>query len=245
FNLRDVYDDVQWHFRAGLGGRHYDLAAFRRYDTLARRAVAAERKRAAVSEELRILYVALTRARERLELVAAVEPDGLERLTRRRGADAQSWIEWVAPQLGEAVVGAGTWPAQGEASPRPYTCGEESCWEVHLHRGADITLGTPEPAAAVSSEQLDLVLRRLQAEYPHGGSSRLPSKVAVTYLSESRPDMDTERAVPLGEARAEPRDVQPAFIKQYVPTSADKGTAVHKLLSAIDPRELARYADEN
>jgi ATP-dependent helicase/nuclease subunit A len=235
FNLPELGDDVQWHYRAGIGGRHIDLAAFRRHDTLGRRAVRAARRLAAVSEELRILYVALTRARERLELVGAVEPDALPRLTRPRGRDATCWLQWVTAQLGEAVGSV--------ELEQTRSCGDGGCWEVSYQRAMVNAAVSSAELTAVPAADLELTLDRLAWRYPAPGSAQLPAKVAITQLSEATLEIDAERALPLGEAREDVLEVHPAFLTQLLPTAADVGTATHKLLAAMDPREFARYGD--
>ncbi|MBX6378007.1 MAG: UvrD-helicase domain-containing protein, partial [Clostridia bacterium] len=114
FNLRDVGEDVLVDRELGLGLRVVDLEGRVKYPSAVHAAVARRRRRLLLGEELRLLYVAMTRARERLLLVGCVS----ER-QRSAGAwalaaaaagrsgplsladllEAQCWLDWLVPVL--------------------------------------------------------------------------------------------------------------------------------------------------
>ena len=71
FNEQDLRAPVLVHPELGLGPKCRDLARGVQYPTVQRQAVAVRARREAVSEELRVLYVALTRAKEKLIITAA------------------------------------------------------------------------------------------------------------------------------------------------------------------------------
>ena len=72
YNLRDA-DMSPLYTNAGFGMRLRDESGFCVYDTLLRKSVALALRRSAKEEELRLLYVALTRAREQLYITAMVD----------------------------------------------------------------------------------------------------------------------------------------------------------------------------
>ena len=73
FNSADLKQTVLIHPELGLGAKVYDLERRLEYPGLARNAIKQRLKREMLSEEMRLLYVALTRARERLFITAAVK----------------------------------------------------------------------------------------------------------------------------------------------------------------------------
>lgn len=73
FNEQDLSKAVLLHERMGISMRCRDAERGLQYDGLDRRAMAAALRREMVSEELRILYVALTRAKEKLICIAAMK----------------------------------------------------------------------------------------------------------------------------------------------------------------------------
>ena len=71
FNEADLREPVLVHQSLGIGGKCRDRSRGVQYDTAERTAVAVLQRREMVSEELRVLYVALTRAKEKLILTCA------------------------------------------------------------------------------------------------------------------------------------------------------------------------------
>ncbi|MCQ2452137.1 MAG: helicase-exonuclease AddAB subunit AddA, partial [Oscillospiraceae bacterium] len=66
FNQADSRNPVLFHKELGVGLYRRDRASMRQYPTMARKAIADSLRQEAVSEEMRVLYVALTRARDKL-----------------------------------------------------------------------------------------------------------------------------------------------------------------------------------
>ncbi|MCL2816801.1 MAG: helicase-exonuclease AddAB subunit AddA [Clostridiales bacterium] len=81
FNLRDSSRDVLFHRELGLAARLADRQKRRKYPTLAWQALAQKLTEEAVAEEMRVLYVAMTRARERLVMIGSAA--GLGRAVSR------------------------------------------------------------------------------------------------------------------------------------------------------------------
>lgn len=73
FNREDLREQVLCDPELGLGLNVADTDLRVRYPSLARRAIAARIERESVSEELRVLYVAMTRARDRLIMTYAAK----------------------------------------------------------------------------------------------------------------------------------------------------------------------------
>ena len=71
FNLQDLGDDILLHSEVGLGPMYCDSSKRIKYPTLAYQGVREAKLRETISEEMRVLYVAMTRARERLVMVGS------------------------------------------------------------------------------------------------------------------------------------------------------------------------------
>ena len=73
FNVMDInQDDILIHNELGFGAKFIDTDLNVKFDTLSKKAVAIKTKQELVAEELRILYVALTRAKEKI-IITGVE----------------------------------------------------------------------------------------------------------------------------------------------------------------------------
>ena len=131
FNLRDLQDAVLVHKSLGLGLYNIDTAKSVSYPSFARLAVQAGIQKEIKAEELRVLYVAMTRAREKLILTGRVvngknavkkwcqyreyapQEDWQQQLSRRTLpaygiSQAKSYLDWLAaavarhPDAGQA-----------------------------------------------------------------------------------------------------------------------------------------------
>ncbi len=114
FNLRDRTGRMIFEREAGIGLRVVDPERFIEYPSAAHVLAAVEIDRATRQEEMRILYVALTRARDRLMLVGSVDhPDRVgQSPTERLGelsdltfSTARTPLDWLLPILVHAPSG--------------------------------------------------------------------------------------------------------------------------------------------
>lgn len=114
FNLTDTNKSLLMHRKLGLGPSCTQTEGHVkwRFPTVARHAVAARLIRECKAEEMRILYVALTRAREKLILTGSVAKlskkvlKWIRALQYQKTAfpgysvlEANSWLDWIAPAV--------------------------------------------------------------------------------------------------------------------------------------------------
>lgn len=122
FNLRSAQEKFLMHKSLGLGCEYLDEERKIRYDLVSRTAIAERVVQESLSEELRVLYVAFTRAREKLILTAS-DAKAAEKLeawqTGKRDVvpsaavrDASSFLEWVGLSLNHCIRAAVLSPAQ-------------------------------------------------------------------------------------------------------------------------------------
>jgi ATP-dependent exoDNAse (exonuclease V) beta subunit len=229
------------------------------------------RKRAQAEEEERILYVAMTRARDRLILSGAVD---FERWPeQRQGAPA---ISWLGPALAADLP---TLVKELERPVRDLTVGASARTTVRCRLNAPATvgtvlrrnasmgarggggsvLGTPSPAAGVSAQctisaQLPVSTQAADSVQSRQASARLPtlSYTALAELERCGYRYYLERMLGMAENRAAARmpsgrEGQPG--RDGLEARA-RGTLVHRLLEAVDfarpiapsPEDVARVA---
>ena len=82
FNLQDLNDNILVHQDIGFGPQYIDYERKIQYSTLAKVAIGYKSKVETISEEMRILYVALTRAKEKL-IITGIEKD-LEKSIKKK-----------------------------------------------------------------------------------------------------------------------------------------------------------------
>ncbi|MCL1988808.1 MAG: helicase-exonuclease AddAB subunit AddA [Firmicutes bacterium] len=109
FNEMDERSGVILHPHFGLGAMYTDLTARTRSNTLARVALSVLRQRETTAEELRILYVATTRAKEKL-ILTGVSSDFAKDMSKWQNLaqpkmpkhaikDAKNFLDWIVPAV--------------------------------------------------------------------------------------------------------------------------------------------------
>ena len=185
----------------GLGLNCVDAVQRVRYPTIAKRAISTKMIRQGVSEEMRVLYVAMTRARDRLIMTYAAK--NLEGELQ----DIAMRMDMSSPQLLASDVGCpGEWVLQ--ASLMRTEAGEffalgghpdcaavqENVWKIAAVIDADAldecaVAADVEQEAVKTDERFDVTLR---FQYAHTPATAVPSKLTATQLKGRA--LDTEIA---------------------------------------------------
>ncbi len=221
FNLRDSKEAVLIHPTLGIGAKHTDTARGIIYPTLCWRAVSACIRRESLSEELRVLYVAMTRAREQLYITAAWD-EPQKKLNELSGMltapvspllleDDKSMSQWLArcALLGDKSLVLRLEETEAQQKNAPLAQGEESAKE----------------------ETVWDIREALQWRYAYAGAESLPSKLTVSQLKgEEYRDEDSAYAFPQQRVR---RNIDLSDEARPL-SAAERGTAVHVSLQFID-----------
>ncbi|MDN5344361.1 MAG: ATP-dependent helicase/nuclease subunit [Clostridia bacterium] len=194
FNLRDLSGDVLLHGHLGLAPLYFDTTAGVKYPTLAYLATAHRLRLEALSEEARILYVALTRAREKLLLVGSARDlprraaswcAGLahyeEQLPAMLMARAGSHLDWVAAALARHPEGAPVRELAGIEGG--CILADPSCWRVEVVRGLESDAAGMDAGLAPSCQLSDgaedsFPVSLREDQQPGSDSTRLQREVA-------------------------------------------------------------------
>jgi len=245
FNTRDLTEPVLIHPTLGAGFRRRQLTRRIEYPTLPRLAIALQAKREMLSEEERILYVAMTRAKEKLivtapvknaaELAAKLYPDACsDPIPPQMLLNCAGILPWVLVPLLRLPTAAHLLAEGGIAAAFPDR--EDHAWMLRKVRP---TAAKPRaaredaPAEALPYEEEELAVR-LRYEYPYGAAADLPSKLTATALKGRFADEEAaEQAVQQLPTAAMPFR-RPRFIRDRGLTGAERGTALHLVMQFID-----------
>ena len=152
FNMQDLRQDFLLHRELGFGPKFMDTELRLLYPTLPWLALRSRLLREALAEEMRILYVALTRAQEKLILVAAVNDmakevqkwavisrSGERLLPAHYRARAKCCLDWIGPALLRHAQAGALRELQREALSGACLEEEEpSSWSVQLFTTRDV-----------------------------------------------------------------------------------------------------------
>ena len=246
-NREDMSRPILFHPKLGVGPKGLDVERGIEYPTLARMAVARQLEREMMAEELRLLYVAMTRAKEKLILSVALTGGGkdLEKLAGDAGNPVdpqvllacQSVGQWVLlhalcrPEAGALRRAAGQDVAVLDTSFGP-------AWDIRFVDGTPLAQMPPRrwtapqrgPDEKEGGEDLTDLLRWT---YPHGAEVAIPSKLTATQLKGRALDEEAAEEAP---RPARPLSFgRPRFAAEEMGlTAAQQGTALHQVLQYID-----------
>ncbi len=231
FNKNDAREHVLIHSELGLGPKLTDSLRGIEYPTLARRAIEKQLEKESLSEEMRVLYVAMTRAREQLIMTAA---------WKNAEAKLAKLSDVICSPMPPALLQGAANPAQWLASAA--LLGKNGEIDIRIIAAEDIDAAETEDlsetaaeiSAGVDEGIMESLRRSFSYRYPHEFAVELPTKVSATELSRIGDGEDPEAAelvsfVPEFEFRRP--DLSAAGAKL---SAAAVGTATHSFLQYVD-----------
>lgn len=241
FNREDQKAQILCDRELGLGLSVIDSAHRVRYPTIAKRAIAAKAARESLSEEMRVLYVAMTRARDRLIMTYADEHlEGNLKDIALRLELSSSWLmtrdvncpgDWVL-QAAMKRTEAGAFFAPSGQPVR--TAVSELPWHIEVIQttipsgGAAVEIAIQEPLPEGTQERIST---SLAFRYPHMAATRSAAKQTAT--ERKGRDKDQEAAENTYELKPVERGWrQPSFLAQQ-PRGKVYGNAIHEALHYI------------
>lgn len=238
FNLRDSQAPLVIDDDLGIGMKVVDLAHGTTHASFEKKLMAVKNRRETLSEEVRLLYVALTRAIDRLYLVAAFKDTELEKWQEQRGrmhADTEtfrsgrSYRDWLGACLCDPDHALSLDAAAPLYEWQVVGLDEAEAPEETPAPGYQALLSAADPARAAA------IGARFHIDYRFAKATTTPFKKTVSQLTKSNqviPDY-VKQWPPLtaeGEGVRAEAPV-PAFIQEHVSfTGAAMGTLMHQVV---------------
>lgn len=243
FNMQDANQSLIVDMDLGVAVDYVDSVRRIKNKTLRRAVLSAKMKEDNLAEELRVLYVALTRAREKLILTAVLDKadekwelaqmTGQERLTYLDFCEAGSYMDFllpILPKTGIAVKTLRTEDLAAEEIREQLRMGDR---REELQRVADgevLLPGDPEE----NERKLMRLRERFAYQYPHPGLQKLYTKTTVSELKIAAMAEKDEAAFHTFEEK-EVVPYIPAFRREQEKVSgAVRGSAFHRVMELLD-----------
>lgn len=266
FNTRDQSNPVLIHPDLGAGFRRRQLDRRIEYPTLPRLSIAIQSRQERLSEEMRILYVAMTRAREKLIVTAPVKkasaqaaklyPD-LSRapLPSQMLQAANSPLSWILSPVLRLPCAAPLFSEAGIAANFPDR--ENHGWALSAVRPDTVPQETANAEHAPLPDAMpprSVLLERFSFRYASADAADIPSKLTATSLkgrftdeeaaeeavSRTLPPAEDSSAADTVEDTAQagvlPQYRRPRFIQETGLSSTERGTAHHLVMQFLDFR---------
>lgn len=252
FNREDIRRHALFNPVYGFGSKLRDERLKFKYTTLPREIVSLETEKSALSEEMRVLYVAMTRAKEKLIAVATLSnaqstikksalliDENTQKITPFNALQSTSFAEWIIScamrhsscttlrqiaNLGENVVidNSFEWSLTYE--------------EVAESEKPEVaTEIQPEQEIENNSELADLIKNRLAYTYPFKALSSIPTKLSVSEIVAENYISQNKKSTAVS--------VRPSFLSEQKLTGAEAGTALHEFMQYANLATLKNISD--
>lgn len=260
FNMKDTSKPVIMDMDYGIGLDYVDAENRVGMGTLKKSVLAGKLQRDNLGEELRVLYVAMTRAREKLIMTAGCKAQKAEKLqalfeekgTRRRKSpdeakllpfsvrsSASCFLDWVLAAWADCQREAEFLTVSDFVSDRVEERKDRERLLMRLEKlakgGADReTVPDGADGSDRSGERRRALKERMAESYPHENLSRLYTKTTVSELKKSGMEEAAAEAFHLFEEE-EPVPYLPGFIRKEEEqagriSGAARGSAYHRAL---------------
>ncbi len=259
FNEQDVRKNpVLLHQDIGIGAKYIDYNAQVQYDTLTREAVKNVIINENISEEMRILYVALTRAKEKL-IITGISNDFTKQIediekqaeiyTRKNGKinhilvkKYKSYLDWILLiYIYEKEKTEGLLELNRIESSKIISSQKQKKQESDLEQTIKL-LNEKE----CKQELLEEVKCKIEYEYKNKLATTIPTKSSVTKIKQMKEkqigiDIESLEQIKTDEILLNQVTFEkPKFLqeeKELKITSAQKGTLIHLCMQKLNPKE--------
>ncbi|NLK20839.1 MAG: helicase-exonuclease AddAB subunit AddA [Epulopiscium sp.] len=266
FNLKDLSESILLHQDLGLGPDYIDHERRISFNTAAKIAIRRRMMVETLSEEMRILYVALTRAKEKLILTGTVK--NIENNARRwlrivNNEDekispyiltqSKTFLDWIGLGLVRHRDGKPIRDLGNCLKPPTEVLYEDtSKWNIFSWSKSDISLreeGKVKEKENILGELLNWdtqkiyssskeeIYNKLSWSYSHGEAAAIPVKVSISEIKRHYEQSITdEESTPF---LGEVSLKRPRFIEEAKGfTSAEKGTIIHFVMKNLDIKSI-------
>ena len=245
FNLRDTSEKIVLDNNLGLGANYIKDGI--EFSTLAKEAIKIKANKEAISEEMRVLYVALTRAKEKLIIVGTSA--NVEKKLQEKKEEISKYYKFTKPEkLNPRLVEK--YKTYLDWLELVYEYNDSSCMKLNIVNKSELItkdVGKEQieirkhkeelikeiNSHKVNKEEYDKIDKMLNYKYKYEKDIELPTKTSVTAIK---------------ELKSKDKEV---FSKRKVPTfavdkeikGAKKGTIIHFLLSKITREKTIEEVD--
>mgnify|MGYP000329918913 CR=1 FL=1 len=205
FNLTDSKEDILIHKDLGLGPKYVDVLNRRYTKTLPQIAIKKKIRLESLSEEMRILYVALTRAKDRLILIGSANDISKEAKKWCKDtnlyylSNSKSYLDWICNCLSKHPDGKAIRELAGISDESNKSDNSEVNWKVNLLTRKDLSISNEDNSidkkqfrdrleknhSYEPTEFKDEVEKRFNWSYEFSNSVNIPSKLSVSDIKKA------------------------------------------------------------
>ena len=265
FNMQDLNDNILLHQDIGFGPTIMDTTRKIKYSSIAKDAIKLKMKQETLSEEQRILYVALTRAKEKLyitgrskdfnkyvqdknKVLEMYESENIK-LDAKLMKKANSYLEWIMYvylfNQGRTITLKGeqyklsdiiTLNVSNKKDLLKALAKEEVVEQIDLKEKIEQILKNKSEEENKKSEQA--LKELLEWKYDYIVDTTLPTKSSVTKIKQEKIKLEEMLKGIESEEVEYKKSYTPKFMQEDKKiSSAEKGTLVHLCIQRLDERK--------
>lgn len=258
FNLQDLNENIILHQDLGFGPKYINSDMRIEYTTLAKEAIRLKTKVETLSEEMRVLYVALTRAKEKL-IITGISKDVQKSLKEKEDLiqmykndcneinhvllkKYKSYLDWIELVYFNNIEKNNDYMNVNIIKKTDLI--KELNQDEIVDEEENLITKLNKRANELDKENIRELSKSLKWKYNYIESSVIPTKTSVTKLKEA----ENEKIISIEELEGQSEEskfavARPQFLNEDVQiTSAQKGTLMHLCFQKLD--EHKEYTKE-
>ena len=258
FNTMDFRKDVLYHHELGYGPQIVDFERRISYPSIAKEALKCKINIENISEEMRILYVALTRAKEKLIITSSIKDIeqnmhkwssniSTEKMVSKYDIlNGKNYMDWMMPaiikhkdleDIRETYNLSTSISMEDESKWYVKTWNRDDIdFEKHEKEGIREVLNTMD-LSQHDTEYYEQIEKKLNFEYPYLGVVKKAASISVTEIKKRQEEYE-EQDDSLGLYKHKTTLKKPKFLsesqKSEKITGARRGTIVHLIMEVLD-----------
>ncbi len=251
-NFQDLNGDILLHNDMGIGAQYINYERKIEYYTAAKHAIRLKMKEENISEEMRILYVALTRAKEKL-IITGVQKNIEDNLAKKR-ENLKVYLndEKINISLLKKYTSYLDWiellKLKFEMSNKSF-----DVLDFYYYNSKDLIDDKKENEESVREIDFEkykdtkLVQEKLEWKYKNSVATKIPIKTTVSTIKEIQNESDTElvKYENLNEKNLGLEEFIPDFMNEQSEsvTASRHGTLMHLVLQKLDFQKVNSKED--
>lgn len=258
FNTMDFKKDMLYHYELGFGPQLVDIDRRISYPSIAKEALKYKMNLENLSEEMRILYVALTRAKEKLILTGAVKdiPGTLHKWGKSLDGDnpvsqydvlkAKNYLDWIMPSVlkhkdFKEIRKAYDIDVLSQSN-------HDSKWSLDTWERDDVIVEEKEEETSIESLLKEMeeksvevdysskISEKLNYAYPYEESVKVSASISVSEIKKMQSTHEEDYSKSLYEEKVtlkRPLFIQESEAKNKI-NPLERGTIVHLVMEVLD-----------
>lgn len=262
FNTMDFKRDMLYHYELGFGPQLVDINRRISYPSIAKEALKYKMNLENLSEEMRILYVALTRAKEKLILTGAVKDipgtlhkwgknlDGNNPVSQYDVLKARNYLDWIMPSVlkhkdFEEIRKAYDIETLSQSN-------HDSRWSLDTWEKEDVVVEEKEEETNIETllkemeekitgaDYKEEISEKLNYLYPYKESVKVSASISVSEIKKMQSIHEEDYSEHLYEEKTtlkRPLFIQESEAKNKI-SPQERGTIVHLVMEVLDLNKI-------